>query len=144
MKQGLLFFIAYLILFITGNAQVKTDAEEAFRISSETGKPVLLVFAGSDWCAPCIRFEKKILNENTFLDFAKTNIVVLKANFPQREKLPKSIQAQNEKLAERYNPKGIFPAFVLLRSDQSVLSTLQYDNQTPLEFIEEIKRILIQ
>lgn len=126
----------------TATAQIQTNAEEAFKISSSTHKPVLLMFAGSDWCAPCIRFEKKILTESTFIHFATENLVILKADFPQREKLPAEIQEQNEKLAAQYNPDGAFPSFVLLRDDRTVLSALKYSNQTPAEFISQIKTLL--
>lgn len=122
--------------------QIKHDAEEAFRVASETQKPVLLVFAGSDWCAPCIRFEKQVLSEKSFLEFANDNLVILKADFPQRKKLPASEQKQNDALAEEYNPKGIFPKLVLLREDRSVLSALTYSNQTTVEFISQIKESL--
>lgn len=122
--------------------QIKHDAEEAFRVASETQKPVLLVFAGSDWCAPCIRFEKQVLSEKSFLEFANDNLVILKADFPQRKKLPASEQKQNDALAEEYNPKGVFPKLVLLREDRSVLSALTYSNQTTVEFISQIKESL--
>lgn len=137
------FLFCFLTVSVTSWAQIQTNAEEAFKISSETHKPILLVFAGSDWCAPCIRFEKTILKETAFQRFANDNLVILKADFPQREKLPASIQEQNEKLAERYNPKGIFPAFLLLRDDRTVLSSsLQYHNQSSTEFITEIRSLL--
>jgi thiol-disulfide isomerase/thioredoxin len=129
---------------ITLLAQVTTNAEEAFKVSSETKKPVLLVFAGSDWCAPCIRFERKVLSENSFIRFADENLIILKADFPQREKLPPALQRQNEKLAEEYNPKGVFPFFLLLGIDRSVLSTLNYTNESSLEFISEIKSRLMK
>jgi thioredoxin-related protein len=136
--------VAAFFSFIACPAQVKQDAEEAFRVSSEAHKPVLIVFAGSDWCAPCVRFEKKILTENTFLDFAKENLVVLKADFPQRNKLTPELQHQNEALAEKYNPKGIFPYLVLLNLDRSVLSTILYNNQSPVEFISELKSHILK
>lgn len=128
---------------VNTRAQIQTNAEEAFKISSTTHKPVLLVFAGSDWCAPCMRFEKMILKESSFQTIANESLVILKADFPQRERLPVDVQLQNEKLAEQYNPKGQFPAFLLLRDDRSVLSTsLEYHNQSPGEFITEIKSLL--
>lgn len=120
-------------------AQVQNNAAEAFRIASESNKLILLVFAGSDWCAPCIRFEKKILSEDNFLDYARENLVILKADFPQRKQLPNSIQQQNALLAEQYNPNGLFPYLLLLRPEKSVVSALPYTNQSPREFIEEIK-----
>ena len=132
-------FIAAICLFDTCSAQIQNDAEEAFRISTETNKPVLLVFAGSDWCANCIRFEKKILSTKEFLAFADKNIVILKADFPQRTPLSAPLQEQNASLAEKYNPNGVFPYLLMLTPGKSVLSYLQFSNQTPAEFIEEIK-----
>jgi len=134
-----LLFIGALCFFDACPAQIQNNAEEAFRISSDTNKPVLLVFAGSDWCANCIRFEKRILSATDFLSFAEKSIVVLKADFPQRTSLPSSLQEQNASLAEKYNPDGVFPYLLLLTPGKSVLSSLSYTNQSPIEFIDEIK-----
>jgi len=120
-------------------AQVRNNAEEAFRISSELNRPILLVFAGSDWCASCIRFEKKILAKTDFLDFARENLVVLKADFPQRKPLSAALQQQNALLAEQYNPNGLFPYLLLLRPEKSIVSSLPYSNQSSIEFIAERK-----
>ena len=120
-------------------AQIESNADQAFRHASESQKPVLLVFAGSDWCAPCIRFEKQVLTESGFQEFAKNNLVILRADFPQRKQLPDAEQKQNDSLAEQYNPKGEFPKIVLLREDKSVVSSLIYSNQSSGEFISQIK-----
>ncbi|HEY9044854.1 MAG TPA: thioredoxin family protein [Ohtaekwangia sp.] len=140
-KYSIIFLIG--VSAVTATAQVQQQADEAFRIASEMKRPVLLVFAGSDWCAPCIRFEKKILQEKAFQDFASENLVILEADFPQRKKLADEIKQQNERLADRYNPSGQFPYLVLLRVDRSVLSPLHYTNETPLEFIDKIKHHLL-
>ena len=132
-------FVGPLFFSYTCSAQVQIDAEEAFRISSETDKPVLLVFAGSDWCANCIRFEKRILSATDFQTFAGENLVILKADFPQRTPLSSALQEQNASLAEKYNPKGEFPYLLLLTPGKSVLSSLVFSNQSPSEFIAEIK-----
>lgn len=116
-------------------AQIHDNAEEAFASSKVTHKPVLLIFSGSDWCAPCIRFQKTVLSDEQFQLFASDHLILLKADFPQRKKLSKALEKQNEVLAEKYNPKGQFPHIVLLNSDQSVLSTLSYKNQDTAQFI---------
>lgn len=134
-----LLFIGAICFSCTCSAQIQNNAEEAFRISSETNKPVLLVFAGSDWCANCIRFEKKILSAADFQSFAHESLVILKADFPQRTSLSTVLQEQNASLAEKYNPKGEFPYLLLLTPGKSVLSSLVFSNQSPSEFITEIK-----
>jgi thiamine biosynthesis lipoprotein len=89
------------------------------------------VFAGSDWCANCIRFEKKILSTKEFLSFADENIVILKADFPQRTPLSAPLQEQNASLAEKYNPNGVFPYLLLLSPGKSVLSYLSVQQPNP-------------
>jgi len=135
-------FVGFVFLFNTVKAQIRSDAEEAFRVSSETNKPILLVFAGSDWCANCIRFEKRILSTSDFLEFAEKSIVVLKADFPQRTPLSTATQEQNASLAEKYNPGGVFPYLLLLAPGKTVLSPVVYSDQSPKEFIEEIKNYI--
>jgi hypothetical protein len=39
--------------------QLFRDPKLAFSAAARTGKDILLIFSGSDWCMPCIRFEKK-------------------------------------------------------------------------------------
>ncbi len=140
--------VSAVFIFITAVAttcsfaQVIENAEEAFANASSTNKKVLLVFSGSDWCAPCIQFDKTILSTNTFIDFANNNLIIVKADFPQRKKLSKEMQVQNDALAEKYNPTGKFPEMILFRSDKSVLTKLVYSNQSPDQFINEIAAYL--
>ncbi len=119
-------------------AQVLVNANEAFKLSQESQKPVLLIFSGSDWCAPCIRFQKTVLASEQFQHYASDHLILLKVDFPQRKKLESEMVMQNERLADRYNPKGQFPHILLLRPDQSVLTTLYYKNQRSEEFISQL------
>ncbi len=138
LKLSLGFFLILIFKTTVSYSQVFENANEAFSNASSSNKKVLLVFSGSDWCAPCVQLENKILFTKTFLDFANKNLIVVHADFPQRKKLPKEAQLQNEALAAKYNPSGNFPEIVLLNADQSILKKLVYTNQTTDEFIIEI------
>ncbi|MEO7989610.1 MAG: thioredoxin family protein [Chryseolinea sp.] len=142
MNQLSKLFLGILLLIgttiTTSFSQAFKNADEAFSSASSANKKVLLVFSGSDWCAPCVQLENKILSTTTFIDFADKNLVIIHADFPQRKKLSKEIQSQNDALAEQYNPTGEFPEIVLLRSDKSVVKKLSYNNQSTDEFINEI------
>lgn len=115
---------------------------EAFAFAQQTGRPVLLVFSGSDWCIPCIRFRRLILADSAFTDLLRDELVLLEADFPQRETLPKDLVEQNERLAEQYNPEGLFPHILLLRPDRTILAQLSYANQSPDEFMAMVRRYL--
>jgi len=130
-----------ILLFLSAAcfAQEFQDAGAVFQQAAEAKKPVLLIFSGSDWCAPCMQFEKNISSTPEFQSFIHDNLFIIKADFPQRKKISENQKKQNEQLAETYNPKGLFPHLILLRPDQTVLATLTFSNQTVSEFISEIK-----
>jgi thiamine biosynthesis lipoprotein len=137
-------FLLILILFSLSRstAQIYEQKDIAFEKAKTENKPVFLVFSGSDWCMPCIKFEKKILTDPGFMVFAKENLVILNADFPQRVNQEKALLMQNEELAEKYNPQGYFPHLLLLNANGDVLTTLQYINQSAAEFIDEFEPYL--
>src|SRR4030095_8447735 len=133
-------FSCFVTCFV--NAQYISGAENAFALAKEKNKPLLLVFSGSDWCAPCMRFEKNVLEDPVFERFCDSSLIVLQADFPQTKKLLEETVQQNEKLAEKYNPKGTFPLIVLLYPDGSVCAYLKYKNDHAQDFIAMIRKYL--
>ena len=136
-------FIVSLFLFYgyTSSAQVYEHRDSAFRIAQAGNKTVLLIFSGSDWCANCIRFDKKILHDSIFRNYADRNLVVLVADFPQRKKMSAELTRQNDSLAARYDPDGSFPHFALIDpNDSSRYESISYTTQRASEFIDEINK----
>lgn len=59
MKKNLLFVLLLVnSLLIAQNWQ--TNFEEAKVLAQKENKNIVLVFSGSDWCAPCMKLEKNI------------------------------------------------------------------------------------
>jgi len=132
--------ISILLLFSTSaiNAQEwQTDLEKCKEIAKEKNKKIILVFSGSDWCAPCIKLENEIWNSDEFKSYAKDNFVLLKADFPKKKKnkLSKEQQEKNNQLAEKYNQTGYFPFVVVLDSNAKIIGTTGYKKVTPKEYI---------
>jgi len=85
-------------------------------------KKVLLVFSGSDWCHGCISFKKNVTGTAEFARYAKTDIVYYLADFPRdRKTITEEQLTENQRLAELYNKKGMFPHVVLFAADGAVL-----------------------
>ena len=131
-----------LSAMIAAHAQMEPDPEKAFGEAGRSGKKILLVFSGSDWCLPCIRFEKNILSDSAFRQFARERLVVVEADFPQRKKIPPSLKTQYETLAGQFDAEGIFPKIVLLNADKSLVTVLSYDGESPAVFIVQLKKKL--
>ncbi|MAU26887.1 MAG: thiol-disulfide isomerase [Muricauda sp.] len=137
----LLFFIASVPLLAQ---DWKPSFSDAVAEAEKSGKPIILVFTGSDWCAPCIKLDKKIWMSTAFKDYAAKHYVLYKADFPRKKfnKLEDALAAQNKKLAEKYNPNGFFPLVVVLDSDQNVLGVTGYKNIAPSAYIELLNGFL--
>lgn len=120
-------------------AQELTDEAAIFRQAVEQKRPLLLIFSGSDWCAPCIRFNREVLSDTGVEAFLNDRVIIVHADFPQRTTLPTTLVERNEQLAERYNPKGDFPQVLLVNPDKSVRTLLTHTGATPASFIEEVK-----
>ena len=115
----------------------KSSYEEALSISKAKNKPIVLVFAGSDWCAPCIKLERNIWQSKAFVSYSNEHYVLYKADFPRKKtnQLAADVKEQNNKLAETYNPNGHFPLVVLLNSNEKVLGNTGYKKLSPEEYI---------
>lgn len=131
----------FLIFSLSLSAQNwVTDFETAKTKAEQENKQILLVFSGSDWCAPCMKLEKNVWQTDVFKKHAKDNLVLLRADFPSRKKnqLPEEQQQKNKALAEQFNPKGYFPFVVLLNTKGEVLNQLGYKSASPQEYIKNI------
>jgi thioredoxin-related protein len=138
-----LFITLMLLVSTTIFAQDwQTNFEKAKEIATENNQKIILVFQGSDWCAPCIKLDNKIWSSNEFKAYAKDNYVMLKADFPRRKKnkLPKKQQNHNEALAEKYNQNGLFPLVVILDNTGKILGKTGYKKISPKEYIALINK----
>jgi thioredoxin-related protein len=117
------------------------NVDEAISIAEEKNQKILMVFAGSDWCIPCKKFEKTILSNPDFKKFQENELVVLYLDFPVKKKnqLTEAQKRHNEGLAEKYNQSGVFPKILLLSSQGDVLREVKFKNQNAKDFIQEIK-----
>ena len=130
-----------LIFFIGLNSFSQnwlTNFEEAKQVAHSSNQKIILVFSGSDWCAPCIKLEKEIWKTEEFKAYSKSNFVMLRADFPRRKKnaLSKELQEHNNNLAEKYNKNGFFPLVVVLDENGKVLGETGYKKTIPNAYIK--------
>ncbi|MFD0799637.1 thioredoxin family protein [Maribacter chungangensis] len=145
MSKPLLLIVLFCLFSLNGTSQEwQTDFEAAKTMAKESDNPIILVFQGSDWCAPCIKLDREVWSTSIFKAYAKEHYVMLQADFPRKKKnaLSKELADSNTMLAEKYNQKGIFPLVVLLDSYGRELGRTGYKRLPPMEYIEELNRYL--
>ncbi len=139
MKKFIVASILFLVATFSINAQEwLTDFEEAKKVANKKNQNIILVFQGSDWCAPCIKLDKEVWSTDEFKNYAKDHYVMLQADFPRKKKnkLVTTQQLQNNRLAETYNKQGFFPHVVILNKKGDVLGRTGYKKVSPAAYIK--------
>src|SRR6187399_3602761 len=125
------FLLSCVLLFIVSIASAQetkggltwyTDIKKADAISKSTGKPIFAFFTGSDWCGWCIRLQKDVFSKQSFMDWAKKNVVLVELDFPRKKKLPDELAQQNYSLQQALQVQG-YPTVWLMYLEQEKGST---------------------
>jgi thioredoxin-related protein len=118
----------------------KTNFDEAKKEAAEQNKNILLVFSGSDWCAPCIKLDNVVWKSEVFKMEAEKNWVIYKADFPKKKanQLTPELTESNKKLAEKYNKNGSFPLVILLDKTGKVIGMTGFKNISATDYIQLI------
>jgi thioredoxin-related protein len=114
--------------------------EEAKSLSIETGKPILLAFSGSDWCRPCIMLHQRVFTTDTFIQYTKENLILVKVDFPKKKEsmLSETQQEHNNALAKKFNPSGQFPYNVIIDAEENEKGHFGFLGD-PYQFINQLE-----
>ena len=115
------------------------DFDKAKKTATAEDKPIIVVFSGSDWCAPCIKLDRNVWQSEAFKKEA-SNWVLVKADFPRKKanELSKEQTEHNRKLADKYNLEGSFPLVVIMDNNGKVIAKMGFKNVSPEEYIKMI------
>ena len=138
-----LILLCLLVLSVTRlPGQLWTDTFDAAQAAArESGKPLVVVFSGYDWCAPCIKLDREIWTDAGFQRAATETFVFYRADFPRKKehRLSDELAARNGELAERYNTRGAFPLVVVLTPDGELLGQAGYDKTDPATYLRKLE-----
>jgi len=136
-----LFLGCFLMIQNLSAQEWQTNLGKAQELAKKNNENIILVFQGSDWCAPCIKLEREVWSTEEFQKLAKDHFVMLKADFPRKKqnKLPATQEEHNKTLASKYNPNGYFPYVVVLDANGKVLGQTGYEKSTPKAYFDKLK-----
>lgn len=111
------------------NLPFAPSLEQGQKLSHETGKPLLVIFTGSDWSPRSITLDKNILEHAVVEELIIQSFVPVLVDFPQRVKLSESARSANLTVAERFSVT-YFPTVLALRADGTEIGRLGYENES--------------
>lgn len=115
-----------MMVFCACSCLAQNRLENAKNQAFKNQELIFLNFSGSDWCIPCIKLHKNIIETEDFKKLETENVIVyLNADFPRNKKnqLSPELKKENASLANQYNPKGLFPYSLLITSEGKVVKS---------------------
>jgi thioredoxin-related protein len=109
--------------------------------AAKAGKKLILAdFSGSDWCGPCMRLKKEVLDSDDFKALAKDKFSLLEVDFPHHTPQSGDVAKQNQELMQKYGVKG-FPSVILMDAEGKELGRIVgYGNKE--RWMEKFKAIM--
>ena len=121
-----------------GDAKTWNTYHSAMQMSRQTGRPVMLVFSGSDWCSWCRRLESEVLRTQQFSTWAEANVLAVYVDFPQGHMLPTALAQQNEQLKQRFSAHvQYYPTVLFVNANQQVIGKMGFVEGGPDDWIQQ-------
>ena len=138
--------ILAVVALLLGNlslsaAHWSTDYNAALKAAREHRRPVLINFTGSDWCGWCIRLKNEVFDTQEFDEFAKSRLVLVEVDFPNRKPQTAALQQANQALQQKYGVRG-YPTLFLVDATGRVLQQLGYMEGGPKVFIGQLLKTM--
>jgi thioredoxin-related protein len=93
-----------------------TDLPAAQTQAKKEKKVVLVNFTGSDWCGWCQKLKKEVFDTKEFSDYAKTNLLLVEIDFPNRKTQTAELKKANSALQTKYRAEG-FPTILAFNAN---------------------------
>jgi len=117
------------------------DYKKAQEEAKASNKILLLNFTGSDWCGWCIKFDRDVLSQPQFKEYARNNLVLVELDFPRAKTQSAELRKQNRQLAQQYEVVG-FPTIIALNGNgQKVWEYAGYFAGGLEAFIAELEKL---
>lgn len=114
-----------------------TDYDEALTVATESGRPVLTIFTGSDWCPHCNTLEDNVLATDTFHEWASDNVVLLMIDLPQQGISP-AVRSERSQVCIKYGVRT-FPSALLIGPDGEKITVKKgYHGQSAATWVSEM------
>lgn len=127
----------------SNNLTWTTDYEDAVKQSTETKKPIILFFTGSDWCGWCKKLHKEVFATSEFAQKVGGKFIFVMVDFPKGSRLPQATIDQNNRLKQKYQVEG-FPTVVIVDAKGQRIATAGYRAGGPSQYADYLLKLVSQ
>ena len=107
------------------NGAEESTLVAAFNQAKRDKITTMIFFTGSDWCSWCVKLNDEVFSQREFDTYARTNLVLVKVDFPRRGTQSDAMKKANRELSNKLGVTG-FPTLWFFNSDGKQLGRSGY------------------
>jgi thioredoxin-related protein len=102
-----------------------TDWTKAKELAQKENKQILVILTGSEWCTPCKKMDKNVINNPEFEKYVEKNLVVFLIDLPGGGLvLDSEVYQDYVKFRDKYQSNAL-PSLILTQNDGEKIKTLK-------------------
>ncbi len=108
------------------NGERSSSFSSSLKHSRASGRPIMLVFTGGDWCSWCRRLDSEVFETPEFSRWSK-KFLKMELNFPAPGESPTKISLQNDEILRRFQRHvEVYPTVLFVDAQGQVLAKTGY------------------
>jgi len=126
-------------------AEWRQGAEEstlgaALTQAKRENKTTMFYFTGSDWCSWCAKLNDEVFSQPEFDTYARTNLVLVKIDFPKRNAQPEAMKKANREMHNKMQVAG-YPTLVFFNTNGMQIGRSGYQPGGVAAFIRTVNNL---
>lgn len=117
------------------------DYNAASMAARQTGRPIFVLFTGSDWCGWCKKLRKDVLDRHDFKELADRELILMFVDSPHGFDLPRHVRRANEMLAHTLDAGNGVPHAVLVAPNGKKLGEIS-GYRKEKDYLKELRKLL--
>ena len=120
-----IFFLFLIQIGFSQEVEMITDWNKAKELAKKENKQILIILTGSEWCAPCKKMDKRVIENLEFKEYAEKNLVIFLIDLPGGGLVMNSKVYQDyERFQKKYETKTL-PSLTLTDKNGIKIKTLK-------------------
>lgn len=119
MKYFVLLFILSSNIFYSQLIK-NNDWNVAQEKAQKSGKNILIILTGSEWCKPCIKMKKNVIETIEFEKFANESVEIFEINLPRNQDLNSKVVMDYQYFKNKFKTNAL-PSLILLDKEGNEL-----------------------
>lgn len=126
-------------------AEWRNGAEEstlgaALTQAKREKKITMFYFTGSDWCSWCAKLNAEVFSQPEFETYSRTNLVLVKIDFPRRTAQPEAMKKANREIANKLHVGG-YPSLFFFNTNGMQIGRSGYQPGGAAAFIRSVAQM---